>query len=71
MNLSPDFQVSMNTFLENYGKVEDKKKIDAVIAIDTKVLVDLLKVLGPIGVAEWGNFSAENDPRCDCPQVFY
>jgi len=71
MNLSPDFQVSMNTFLENYGKVEDRKKIDAVIAIDTKVLVDLLKVLGPIGVAEWGRFSAENDSRCDCPQVFY
>lgn len=71
MNLSPDFKVSMETFLENYGKIEDKRKIDGVIAVDTNVLVDLLKVLGPIGVADWGNFSAENDQRCNCPQVVY
>ena len=71
MNLSPDFKVSMDTFLENYGKIEDKDKIDGIIAVDTKVLVDLLKVLGPIGVGGFGNFSAENDKRCDCPQVFY
>ncbi len=71
MNLSPDFKVSMDTFLENYDKVEDKDKLDGIIAVDTQVLVDLLKVLGPIGVSDFGNFSAENDPRCDCPQVFY
>ncbi len=71
MNLSPDFKVSMDTFLENYGKIEDPSKIDGVIAVDTKVLVDLLKVLGPIGVGGFGNFSAETDKRCDCPQVFY
>jgi len=71
MNLSPDFKVSMDTFLENYGKIEDKDKLDGVIAVDTKVLVSLLEVLGPIGVSGFGNFSAENDPRCDCPQVFY
>lgn len=71
MNLSPDFKVSMETFLENYGKVEDKRKIDGIIAVDTKVLVDILRVLGPIGVADWGKFSAENDPRCNCPQVVY
>jgi hypothetical protein len=71
MNLSPDFKVSMDTFLENYGKVADKDEIDGIIAVDTKVLVDLLKVLGPIGVSGFGNFSAENDKRCDCPQVFY
>ncbi|MCJ7829484.1 DUF4012 domain-containing protein, partial [Patescibacteria group bacterium] len=71
MNLSPDFKVSMDTFLENYGKIEDKDKIDGIIAVDTKVLVDLLKDLGPIGVSGFGNFSAENDKRCDCPQVFY
>lgn len=71
MNLSPDFKVSMDTFLENYDKIEDKDKLDGVIAVDTQVLVSLLKVLGPIGVSGFGNFSAENDARCDCPQVFY
>lgn len=71
MNLSPDFSSSMQTFLENYVYV-DKKKFDGVIAVDTKVLVSLLEVLGPVGVSEWGNFSAKPDSRCDgCPQVVY
>jgi hypothetical protein len=71
MNLSPDFKVSMDTFLENYEKVEGKGEIDGIIAVNTKVLVDILEVLGPIGVPGFGNFSAEIDKRCDCPQVFY
>lgn len=70
MNLSPDFKSSMDTFWENFQKV-GPTNVDGIIAIDTKFLVDLLKVLGPIGVADWGNFSAENDKRCNCPQVFY
>ena len=71
MNLSPDFKVSMDTFLENYGKIADKDQLDGVIALDTKLLVSLLEVLGPVGVPGFGNFSAKNDDRCDCPQVFY
>lgn len=71
MNLSPDFAESMGVFWEHAKGVIGTGQIDGIIAVDTKVLVDILEVLGPIGVAEWGNFSAENDPRCDCPQVFY
>lgn len=70
MNLSPDFKVSMETFWENYKKV-GQSDINGIIAVDTKVLVNILRVLGPIGVADWGNFSAETDKRCNCPQVFY
>lgn len=70
MNLSPDFKVFMETFYEYYRKAGGPE-VQGVVAIDTKVLVDLLKILGPIGVADWGTFSAENDPRCNCPQVFY
>lgn len=70
MNLSPDFKVSMETFWENYKKV-GSADIQGIIAVDTNVLVDLLRVLGPIGVADWGTFSAANDKRCNCPQVFY
>lgn len=70
MNLSPDFRVSVETFLTEYTKM-GSAKIDGVVAIDTQVLVSLLKVLGPIGVPGFGNFSAEKDPRCNCPQVIY
>ena len=70
MNLSPDLKDSMETFWENYKKAGGPD-VDGIIAIDTNFLIDILKVLGPIGVADWGNFSAEIDKRCNCPQVFY
>jgi hypothetical protein len=72
MNTSPDFKVSMDQFLANYKNVPDEPKdIDGIIAIDTQVLVDLLRVLGPIEVPGYGTFSAENDPKCDCPQIIH
>jgi len=72
MNLSPDFAVSMKPIMEIYSnQIPGAKKVDGVIAVDTKLLVGLLEVLGQIGVPEFGNFSAENDKRCDCPQVVY
>jgi len=71
MNISPDFKISMETFSSNFEKAS-KFKYDGIVAIDTEVLVRFLKVLGPIGVPEWGNFSADPDKRCDgCPQVVY
>ncbi len=52
--------------------VKNADEIDAVVAIDTKVLVDLVTVLGRIGVPGFGNFSSEPDKRCDgCPQIIY
>lgn len=69
-NLSPDFRVSMETFMPNY-KLTGSPEVDGVIAVNTQVLVNLLKVTGPIGVSGLGNFSAETDERCNCPQVFY
>jgi hypothetical protein len=73
MNISPDFPTSIELFLEHYQKIASKKnQIDAVIAIDTQVLVDMVKVLGRIGVGGYGNFSADPDKRCDgCPQIIY
>lgn len=72
MNLSPDFSESMKPFMDIYNnQIPGAKKVDGVIAVDTKLLASLLKVLGTIGVPEWGNFSAEIDKRCDCPQVVY
>ncbi len=73
MNISPDFPTSAQIFLENYRKVIGKNaKVDAIIALDTQVLVDIVEVLGKVGVAGYGNFTAEPDKRCDgCPQIIY
>lgn len=70
MNLSPDFQVSMETFKEHYDEVPGEPEVDGVIAIDTKVLKDFLTILGPIDLPEYGSFTMEADSRChDIPQV--
>src|SRR3989344_5968685 len=71
MNLSPDFTVSMDAFLPNYKEVAQYKDFDGVIAMDTQIVVDLLKVLGPVGVADWGTYDAEIVKECNCPQVVY
>lgn len=69
-NLSPDFKLSMNKFVEMYETTSSKEKIDGIWAVDTHVLVEALKILGPMSV--YGReFSAETDKRCDCPKAVY
>ncbi len=69
-NLSPDFVESIALFDELYQKAKRKVDYDGVIAMDSKVLVDMLKIFGDTQTAGI-NFSAETDARCDCPQVIY
>jgi hypothetical protein len=72
MNISPDFKVSMDLFLENYQTVRGvPQDIDGIISVDTHFLTNLMKVLGPVEVPGFGTFTAEIDPRCDCPQIIY
>ncbi len=72
MNIDPDFRKSMDQFVEEYKKVSgEPKDIDGIIAIDTQVLVDLINILGPVEVPGYGVFTAENSPKCDCPQVIH
>jgi hypothetical protein len=71
MNISPDFKVSMEQFIGYYNELPGETKVDGVITVDTKVLTDLVRILGGIEVPGYGTFTADNDPRCDCPQVFY
>lgn len=72
MNISPDFKLSMDTFYGNFELLPgEPKDIDGIIAVDTHVLADLVRVLGPVQVPGYGTFTAENDPRCDCPQIIY
>lgn len=70
MNWSPDFEESMDMFSEAVSEV-GVKGVDGIISVDTQVLVNLLDVLGPIGVPGFGNFSNNIEPECNCPQVIY
>lgn len=69
-NLSPDFKVSMQKFEELYAVTGGEKNIDGIFAVDTHVLVEALRILGPLYV--YGReFSAVTDKRCDCPKAVY
>ncbi len=70
-NLSPDFAVSMREFEKMLSEsVLDFPKFDGIIAVDTHVLVESIKILGEFDI--YGRkFSADIDKRCDCPKVIY
>jgi len=71
MNISPDFPTNAQMFIENYQKIS-KQEFDAIIALDTQVMVDLVEILGRVGVPGYGNFSADPDKRCNgCPNIIY
>ena len=71
-NLSPDFPTDAQIFLDGYYKAMGKKpQFDAVVALDTQVLVDLVKVLGKLDTTV-GTFTTDADPRCSgCPKIIY
>ncbi len=70
MNWSPDFAESMKIVVPATEKA-GVTGIDGVIAVDTQVLVNILNVIGPIGVPGFGNFSTEISAECNCPQVIH
>jgi hypothetical protein len=70
VNWSPDFYESMKLFLTEAQKA-GVGNFDGIIAVDTKVLVYLLDVIGPIGVPGYGNFSSKIEPACNCASVIY
>lgn len=71
-NLSPDFAVSMKQFDEFYKQVPGGRKYDGIIAIDTTVLLEMLKILGPVEVPQYKlTFRPDIEPRCNCPQAIY
>src|SRR3989304_5793667 len=70
MNWSPDFSESMSLVSTEAEKV-GIKGVDGIIAVDTQLLVNLLDVIGEIGVSGFGNFSTKIVPECNCPQVIF
>lgn len=69
-NISPDLPTSLKLFDELYAKSNVKEQYDGVIMLDSKILVDMLKIYGDTE-ADGVTFSAKEDKRCDCPQVIY
>lgn len=69
-NLSPDYRESMETFERFYANVAGREQIDGIIGIDTKFVEELMRITGPVYAAGI-QFSADNDPRCNCPNVVY
>lgn len=70
-NLSPDFLVSMEDFLDMYDRAGAGVDVDGIIAIDTSVLVSTIKILDDSVTAGGITFTSKEDPRCDCPQAIY
>lgn len=69
-NLSPDFVESVELFESLYQKSGSRVKYDGIIAMDSKILVDMLSIFGDTTV-NGINFSAKEDKRCDCPEAIY
>lgn len=69
-NLSPDFVSSMNIFQDLYNSSAAKKEYDGIIAINTKFVLDMIDVLGPID-ALGTKFTNEKVDACACPQIIY
>ncbi len=61
---------SVKLFESLYSKAGNKVDYDGIVAVDSKVLTDMLTIFGDTQV-NGVNFSATKDPRCDCPQVIY
>ncbi len=69
-NLSPDFVQSIRLFEGLYIKSGARVEYNGIIALDSKILVDMLTIFGDVDV-NGIRFSAKIDQRCDCPQVIY
>ncbi len=70
INLSPDFITSMNDFNKMYEDSSRFTDVNGIVAIDTQFFVNIIRILGEVN-ASGLKFTADNDPRCDCPQVVY
>ena len=70
MNYLADFKESMDLFAKESSKT-GIADVDGIIAVDTQTLVNILDVLGEVGVSGFGNYNTLIDPECNCPQVVH
>jgi hypothetical protein len=60
----------MKDFEALYAKSSHRTDVDGIIAINTHFFVNIIKILGEVN-ASGLTFTAENEPKCDCPSVVY
>lgn len=69
-NLSPDLPTSMKQFETMFSLLGQGTPWDGIITIDTEVVRQMIAITGPVEV-EGTKYSADIDPRCNCPNVVY
>lgn len=69
-NLSPDYLASIKQFEELYANTAGPQDIDGIIALDTRFVLDMINVLGPIEVVGT-KFTADEVEECACPHIIY
>ncbi len=69
-NYDPDFIDSMKRFEEIYNSIGGTTKVDGIIAVDTHVLVEAMKILGSIP-AYGTKCTVDKELRCICTQIIY
>lgn len=60
VNIYADFEEAVNKMGEFWARVPGVPNYDAVVAIDTFVVEDLLGVLGPVELGGYGQFTKDN-----------
>ncbi len=69
-NISPDLPTFAQEFERMYAMLGQGLPFDGIITIDTQVVEELIAATGPIE-AGGTTYSAQTDPRCNCPDVIY
>ena len=71
-NISPDFKESAEKFLSFYRTIPNQLAVDGIIAIDTSLVAEFLKITGPITVEKYGEtFTAETHPEYGISDAVY
>lgn len=71
-NISPDFKESAEKFLSFYRTIPNQPVVDGIIAIDTSLVAEFLKITGPITVEKYGEtFTAETHPEYGISDAVY
>lgn len=69
-NISPDLLTAAKEFERMYEMLGEGIPFDGIITIDTQVVEELIRITGPLDV--FGTtYSADQDKRCNCPNVIY
>ncbi|MCH7541766.1 DUF4012 domain-containing protein [Patescibacteria group bacterium] len=71
-NISPDFKKSAEKFLSFYRTIPNQPAVDGIIAMDTSLVEEFLKITGPITVEKYGEtFTAETHPEYGISDAVY